>query len=190
MKWRSLLLLACACACAKTPPPGASDVGVATPVDAALPPPTASTAPAVGDARSRLAEECARHPETDACRWRKADQENGGADTVAGTDARRARDAMERHRAEVFACVAKPMAGSALGEELRRRVRVRVAFSTGGTPDQLLFETKAAGYGFIDKFHHVCIADALGGVRLTPADAGGEMIVVYTYLFDDAGAGR
>jgi hypothetical protein len=94
---------------------------------------------------------------------------------------------METRRSAVFACVARTQPGSALSEELRLRVRLRATFEKGRIASAL-FHTETQGYGFIDKYRHICIVEALAPLRLQPSSRGADAVVTYTYTFGDAGA--
>jgi hypothetical protein len=177
--------------CAKGTPTCGADASPSTATPrAATVAPVASTpatdAVAMPDA---FGGDCVSAPDGDICAWQREDHEGGPVDRVEGTDPSRAWAAMEARRAAVSACVARAQAGDPGSEELRRRVRVRARFSGAGRVVSALFQTDAHGYGYIDKFRHICIVDALGAVRVTPHDAGAlGVVVTYTYTFD-AGAG-
>jgi hypothetical protein len=160
---RLALVLLLAAGCTRSAPTGTTEALVAPTSVVAAPstPQDASTDRGPVQITNPSKEACGAHPESDTCVFELEDRAVGVGNRAKGISLDRARPAMEAARAKVFACVARVQPGSALGEELSHRVRIRASFDPSGKIERALFETKIQGYGYVDKHSHICIVAAL-----------------------------
>ena len=189
---RLALVLLLVAGCRKSGPNGTTKALVAPTSVVAVPSTPEQTQDASADrgpvqVTNPSKEACGAHLESDSCVFELADRAVGVGNRAKGISLDRARPAMEAARAKVFACVARVQPGSALGEELSHRVRIRASFDPSGKIERALFETKIQGYGYIDKHSHTCIVNALSQARLQPETRGEPVVVTYTYAFADGG---